>query len=113
MSSTARSRDLYPANHGSPLSLRPIVFGLSKLVFLSLSQLPYVVGAPLDVFLQSKRDGDSEEPKDPDDPSLWIYLGTAMALVLLGGAFAGLTIAYVAFLKPSNHAFEANVSCED
>ena len=34
-------------------------------------------------------------PKDPDDASLWVYLGTAIALVLLGGAFAGLTIAYV------------------
>ncbi|PSN75653.1 DUF21-domain-containing protein [Corynespora cassiicola Philippines] len=32
-------------------------------------------------------------PKDPDDASLWVYLGTAIALVLLGGAFAGLTIA--------------------
>jgi metal transporter CNNM len=34
-------------------------------------------------------------PKDPEDASLWIYLSTAMVLVLLGGAFAGLTIAYV------------------
>ncbi|KAF2675801.1 DUF21-domain-containing protein [Lentithecium fluviatile CBS 122367] len=32
-------------------------------------------------------------PKDPKDASLWVYLGTAMVLVLLGGAFAGLTIA--------------------
>jgi hypothetical protein len=35
------------------------------------------------------------EPKVADDPSLWAYLGVAAALVLLGGAFAGLTIAYV------------------
>jgi metal transporter CNNM len=34
-------------------------------------------------------------PKSPDDASLWVYLSTAMVLVLLGGAFAGLTIAYV------------------
>lgn len=33
------------------------------------------------------------EPKPAEDPSLWIYLSTAIALVLLGGAFAGLTIA--------------------
>jgi metal transporter CNNM len=33
------------------------------------------------------------EPKSPDDPNLWVYLGVAIALVLLGGAFAGLTIA--------------------
>ena len=29
----------------------------------------------------------------PDKPTLWIYLAVAIALVLLGGAFAGLTIA--------------------
>ena len=28
-----------------------------------------------------------------DKPTLWIYLAVAIALVLLGGAFAGLTIA--------------------
>ncbi|ORY10949.1 hypothetical protein BCR34DRAFT_484856 [Clohesyomyces aquaticus] len=37
--------------------------------------------------------GDGDTPKPADDPSLWVYLGTAVALVLLGGAFAGLTIA--------------------
>ena len=36
---------------------------------------------------------DEDLPKSPDDPSLWIYLGTAIVLVLLGGVFAGLTIA--------------------
>jgi hypothetical protein len=29
----------------------------------------------------------------PQKPTLWIYLAVAIALVLLGGAFAGLTIA--------------------
>lgn len=29
----------------------------------------------------------------PAKPTLWIYLAVAIALVLLGGAFAGLTIA--------------------
>lgn len=32
-------------------------------------------------------------PMSPDDASLWIYLGVALALVLGGGVFAGLTIA--------------------
>ncbi|KAF2091445.1 DUF21-domain-containing protein, partial [Saccharata proteae CBS 121410] len=32
-------------------------------------------------------------PKKAEDPQLWAYLGTAIALVLAGGAFAGLTIA--------------------
>ncbi|KAF1925964.1 DUF21-domain-containing protein [Didymella exigua CBS 183.55] len=36
---------------------------------------------------------DEELPKSPDDASLWVYLGIAVALVLAGGVFAGLTIA--------------------
>lgn len=36
---------------------------------------------------------DEDLPKDPKDASLWIYLSVAIALVLLGGIFAGLTIA--------------------
>lgn len=36
---------------------------------------------------------DEDLPKSPDDASLWIYLSIAIALVLLGGVFAGLTIA--------------------
>lgn len=37
---------------------------------------------------------DDELPKSPEDASLWVYLGIAVALVLAGGVFAGLTIAY-------------------
>lgn len=36
---------------------------------------------------------DEEPPMSPQEPTLWIYLAVAVALVLLGGAFAGLTIA--------------------
>ena len=38
---------------------------------------------------------DEDLPKSPEDASLWLYLGIAVALVLAGGVFAGLTIAYV------------------
>ncbi|KAH6677294.1 hypothetical protein B0J14DRAFT_615527 [Halenospora varia] len=34
-----------------------------------------------------------EEGGNPEDGSLWLYLGIALALVVLGGVFAGLTIA--------------------
>jgi metal transporter CNNM len=34
-----------------------------------------------------------ELPVPADEPTLWIYLVVAIGLVLLGGAFAGLTIA--------------------
>ena len=33
-------------------------------------------------------------PKVANDPRMWAFLGTGIGLVLLGGAFAGLTIAY-------------------
>lgn len=36
---------------------------------------------------------DEDLPKSPDDASLWLYLSIAIALVLAGGVFAGLTIA--------------------
>jgi metal transporter CNNM len=76
----------------SYLAQRPLVLGLAKVLFLSLGRLPLIQAAPLlarDLF------SSAEEPKakDPDDPSLWIYLTFAAILVLLGGAFAGLTIA--------------------
>jgi metal transporter CNNM len=71
------------------LSRRPLVLGLAKVLFLSLAQLPIVQAAPTYLFTTK----DEDEGKDPDDPGLWLYLGVAAALVLLGGAFAGLTIA--------------------
>ncbi|KAI1610388.1 hemolysin [Exophiala viscosa] len=76
----------------SHVALRPMVLGLAKILVLSLGQIPFVQAAPLHasyLFFAS----DEPEGKDPEDPSLWIYLSVAAILVLLGGAFAGLTIA--------------------
>lgn len=75
------------SNGYSSVALRPAVLGLAKLLFLPLAS-----AAPL-LQARSKHDGDEELPKDPSDPDLYVYLGVAVALVLLGGAFAGLTIA--------------------
>lgn len=67
--------------------LRPAVLGLAKLMMLPLAS-----AMPL---LQSRSLHSTEEelPKDPSDPDLYVYLGVAVALVLLGGVMAGLTIA--------------------
>ncbi|KAL4785268.1 hypothetical protein BJX76DRAFT_325102 [Aspergillus varians] len=74
------------------LAIRPIALGLGKLLALSLSHLPLVSAAPTSHYFA--RRGHSEvHPPPPDDVSLWLYLGVAAALVLTGGAFAGLTIA--------------------
>ncbi|KAL2870443.1 putative DUF21 and CBS domain protein (Mam3) [Aspergillus lucknowensis] len=74
------------------LAIRPLVLGLGKLLMLSLSHLSLVSAAPTS-HLFSRRGPSEVEPLPAEDPSLWLYLGVAAALVLTGGAFAGLTIA--------------------
>jgi metal transporter CNNM len=59
------------------------------LVFGVLAQVARTVAAPLK---ELSRPHTHEDP-DPEDANLWLYLGVAAVLVLLGGAFAGLTIA--------------------
>lgn len=61
---------------------------LSMLGFLPLLHAAPQFRGPFNVFAE-----DEEPPMSPDKPTLWIYLAVAVALVLLGGAFAGLTIA--------------------
>jgi metal transporter CNNM len=56
----------------------------------AVASVPLSYAAPL---LQAQHGGGEADPKSPDDPGLWLYLGTAVGLVLLGGIFAGLTIA--------------------
>jgi metal transporter CNNM len=57
-----------------------------------LLALPIASALPLSSPLHALKD-DVDSPKDASDPNLWLYLGIAVALVLLGGVFAGLTIA--------------------
>ena len=66
--------------------------GISKLIAFTLGQSALVQAAPFhaSTFLFST---EKDNPKHAQDPSLWLYLTTAAVLVLLGGAFAGLTIA--------------------
>ncbi|TVY47034.1 Protein MAM3 [Lachnellula occidentalis] len=71
---------------------RPAILGLGKLLFLGLSQVSYVSAAPVTQFLGITKEKE-DLPRDAEDPSLWLYFGVAAVLVLLGGAFAGLTIA--------------------
>jgi metal transporter CNNM len=74
------------------VSNRPLVLAVSRLIFVALAQTPLSHAAPL--FYSAVAHAQEEpEGKEPDDPSLWLYLGVAAFLVLLGGAFAGLTIA--------------------
>ena len=74
----------------SQMAHRPITLAITKLLLITIAQLPLVRSLPLKItpFI-AEEDG----PKSASDPSLWLYLGVSAALVLLGGAFAGLTIA--------------------
>ena len=75
------------------LARRPVVLGLAKVLFLALCQVTTVRALPAHFSQYLYHVTDEPDPKDPQDPSLWMYLAVAAALVLLGGAFAGLTIA--------------------
>jgi len=48
----------------------------------------------VDIYKEHHHSDVPDEPRSPEDAELWIYLSVALLLVLLGGAFAGLTIAY-------------------
>ena len=65
-----------------------------KLVLLFSAQLPLLGASPISkAFSPTFRTFEEDTPKDAQDPTLWVYLSVALVLVLLGGAFAGLTIA--------------------
>jgi hypothetical protein len=72
---------------------RPAVQGLSKLLLLALAQVSHVAAVPLRDYLGHSKNAHIMEHPEAEDPSLWLYLAVAAVLVLLGGAFAGLTIA--------------------
>ncbi|KAM7223933.1 protein of unknown function DUF21 domain containing protein [Rhypophila decipiens] len=67
------------------LTARSIVVAFSRMLFMSL---PTALAAPLKLFEHY----DDDVP-EAEGASLWVLYVTSMALVLLGGAFAGLTIA--------------------
>ncbi|KAI0009170.1 DUF21-domain-containing protein [Xylariaceae sp. FL0662B] len=67
------------------LRVRTAVLGLSRALFLSLG-LAAAVPVPA-------REEQGDGPEVEDGGALWVLYVVSMALVLLGGAFAGLTIA--------------------
>ena len=71
---------------------------LANVLILGLMNFPLLRALALPLGSGFKTNGEEEGGKDPEDPTLWIYLSVAMTLVLLGGIFAGLTIAFVACL---------------
>lgn len=80
-----------PSSYSVPGAHRPAAQGIAKVLLIVLAQVSHVAAAPLKEFLGILKEDDA--PKDAKDASLWLYLTIAAVLVLLGGAFAGLTIA--------------------
>ena len=92
---------------------RSLVAAVVKVFALMIAQTSLAQAWPLYVgdLLHVLKEEDL--PKSPEDSSLWLYLGVAAALVLLGGAFAGLTIAlmgqdeiYLQVIKTSGEGAE-------
>ncbi|OAX79741.1 hypothetical protein ACJ72_05936 [Emergomyces africanus] len=98
---------MYPNQH---VAVRSVVLAFAKLLFLAVAQFPIASAFPI---LDSLQLDKQEDGKTPDDPSLWLYLSVAAALVISGGAFAGLTIAlmgqdevYLQVIKTSGEGAE-------
>lgn len=82
------------------LAMRPAILSVAKLLVLGMMNLPLLHAAPT-MFSLSAIQMQEDVPMPPQSPTLWIYLAVAMSLVLLGGAFAGLTIALMGQVKLS------------
>ena len=86
------------AANPQPAIQSPAVLGLIKVFVLLVAHLPAVLSAPF-FSTNGIHIREEDKPKSASDATLWISLGFAAILVLLGGAFAGLTIALMGQVK--------------
>ena len=94
---TRVTRPVSSSSNNGVLRARPVALGLAKVLFMSLFSAVKVKAAPILSILEHYHDDLPEE----EGASLWVLYVTAIVLVLLGGAFAGLTIAYVVTYLPT------------
>lgn len=103
----AMARQSPPSHHASPRPpascavVRPALLSVAKLVVLGMMNLPGLRAAPT-MFYPFATSQEKDLPMPAHSPTLWIYLAVAVGLVLLGGAFAGLTIALMGQVKLSH-----------
>lgn len=96
MAASATTRVSRPSSSSNGvLRARPFALGISKI--LSMSLWSVVSAAPISFFGHHHDDEDEEQGS-----SLWVLYAASLVLVLLGGAFAGLTIAYVSCYRPTS-----------
>lgn len=72
-------------------SARYAVLSMAKLSVMGL--LPLIRAMPVSKGLVNAFMKEEDSPMSPKSSAFWVYMAVAIALVLLGGAFAGLTIA--------------------
>jgi len=76
---------------GGLVARSPVILSLVQRIVLMLFNIPQIRALPVRLGLAAVVEEDP--PLSPDNPTLWIYLAVAVGLVVLGGIFAGLTIA--------------------
>ena len=79
--------------HASFTVTQPLLLRATRLLVIGIASLPLLRATPIRHAPYSTFSDEDEPPIPPDSPTLWIYMVVAVGLVLLGGAFAGLTIA--------------------
>ena len=78
---------------GGIVARRPAILSVVKLLLCGIANIPLLRAAPTRFSPFTTFAEGEPDPLPAKSPTLWIYLSVAVALVLLGGAFAGLTIA--------------------
>ena len=78
---------------GAIVARRPAILSVVKLLLYGVANIPLLRAAPTRFSPWTTFAEGEPDPLPAKSPTLWIYLSVAVALVLLGGAFAGLTIA--------------------
>lgn len=68
---------------------RYLGLGLVRLLLPLFARIPIATGIPV----TTSKFTAAEDGEPVNEPGFWLYLGVATALVIAGGAFAGLTIA--------------------
>ncbi|KAL9115312.1 MAG: hypothetical protein Q9187_007311 [Circinaria calcarea] len=98
---------------GGIVARRPAILSIAKLLLCGIANIPLLRAAPTRFPPFTTFAGGDPDPLPAKSPTLWIYLSVAVALVLLGGAFAGLTIAlmgqdeiYLQVIKTSGEGSE-------
>lgn len=92
ISSSPRASDQNSRAPTTYVTARPVILSTAKLLLVGILNLPLLRASPTK-WAPSHDFITEDEAMPAESSALWVYLVVALGLVLLGGAFAGLTIA--------------------